>query len=103
MDAEGHATGALGSVARRAAGSPVSAPPVVAPARDVELSFDLAWLNVAVFGGNRPLPDARVSVSSLPPDSDGARRSSFFLAPFHEGELQVEAPVPASTGSAQRA
>ena len=74
-----------------AAGSPVSAPPVVAPARDIELSFDLAWLNVAVLAGNRPLPDARVSVSSIPPDPERVRRSSFFLPPFHEGELLVEA------------
>ena len=74
-----------------AAGSPVSAPPVVAPARDVELFFDLAWLNVTVLCGDRPLPDARVSVSSLRPDPEGARRSSFFLPPFHEGELLVEA------------
>ena len=74
-----------------AAGSPLAQPPVVAPARDVELSFDLAWLNVTVLCGGQPVPDARVSVSSLAPDPEAARRSSFFLPPFHEGELLVEA------------
>lgn len=74
-----------------AAGSPVAQPPVVAPARDVDLSFDLAWLNVTVFCGGQPVPDARVSVSSLAPDPEGAHRSSFFLPPMHEGELLVEA------------
>jgi hypothetical protein len=71
-------------------GPPSRRPSVVAPADDVRIDFELAYVGIDVLCNDRPAAGATVSLGSATATTDVQGRASFLVPPFQASEMHVE-------------